>query len=90
MLHGVMVAIPHPQAAGGEGFAVVAKLFLLLARVHTHPLWLVIIFSLIAAAVCATVAGNRGRSKLGWGVLGLLFSVVAFIVLLVLPPRMPR
>lgn len=37
------------------------------------------------AIVCAIVAANKGRSVLGWLILGALFSVLALIVILVLP-----
>jgi hypothetical protein len=46
----------------------------------------VAIVALAAASVfmaigCAAVAGNRGRDRLGWFFLGLLFNVFALMVL---------
>jgi hypothetical protein len=43
--------------------------------------------SIIAAIVCAVVAGMKGRSVLGWGILGLIFSIVTLIVILVIPSK---
>lgn len=43
------------------------------------------IFWLGMSIACAVVANNKGRSVAGWLVLGLLFSVAALIVVLVLP-----
>ncbi len=37
------------------------------------------------AIACAIVATNKGRSGLGWFILGGLFSVLAFVIVLVLP-----
>lgn len=44
-----------------------------------------VIFWIGIAAACGIVASNKGRSGLGWFVIGLLFSVIAFIIVLVLP-----
>lgn len=43
------------------------------------------IFWVGIAAACAIVASNKGRSGAGWFFIGLLFSVIAFIIILVLP-----
>lgn len=37
------------------------------------------------AIACAIVATNKGRSGFGWFLLGLLFSLIALIIVLVLP-----
>ena len=88
MLHSLLAAAQnHPQAASIGGFFAALKLLRVVFLLLVHPIGLVILFSVIAAIVCALVAGNRGRNRLGWGLLGLLFSIVTLIVLLVLPRR---
>ncbi|MHA7664064.1 deoxyribodipyrimidine photolyase [Mycolicibacterium sp. HS_4_1] len=47
----------------------------------------VAIGSVIAAIVCAVIAGMKGRSSLGWGILGLFFSIVTLIVVIVIPSK---
>ncbi len=47
----------------------------------------VAIGSVIAAIVCAVIAGTKGRSALGWGVLGLFFSILTLIVVIVIPSK---
>jgi hypothetical protein len=42
-------------------------------------------WGLVWALICCVIAGTRGRSVLGWWVLGLLFSVFALILLMCLP-----
>lgn len=37
------------------------------------------------AIACAIVASNKGRSGFGWFILGLLFSLIALLIVLVLP-----
>jgi hypothetical protein len=43
--------------------------------------------SIIAAIVCAVIAGTKGRNPLGWGLLGLFFSVLTLIVVIVIPSK---
>jgi hypothetical protein len=40
---------------------------------------------LIGAVVCGLVAGSKGRSVIIWAVLGAAFSLVALLVLVLLP-----
>jgi hypothetical protein len=47
----------------------------------------VAIGSIIAAIVCAVIAGIKGRSALGWGILGLFFSILTLIVVIVIPSK---
>jgi hypothetical protein len=47
----------------------------------------VLIGSVIAAIICAVIAGTKGRSALGWGVLGLFFSIFTLIVVIVVPSK---
>ena len=50
------------------------------------PLWAWIVW-ILGGVVAALIASRRGRSVVGWGVLGLIFSVIAVIVVAVLPKR---
>ena len=45
--------------------------------------WLAVILWTIS------IAGNRGRSVIGWGLLAALFSLLATLVLVLLKPRTP-
>lgn len=47
----------------------------------------VLIGSVIAAVLCAVIAGVKGRSALLFGVLGLLFSIITLIVVIVIPRK---
>jgi Na+/melibiose symporter-like transporter len=47
----------------------------------------VAIGSIIAAIICAIIAGMKGRSALGWGILGLFFSILTLIVVIVIPSK---
>lgn len=47
----------------------------------------VAIGSVIAAIICAVVAATKGRSALGWGLLGLFFSIITLIVVIVIPSK---
>jgi Na+/melibiose symporter-like transporter len=43
--------------------------------------------SILAAIICAVIAGTKGRNPLGWGLLGLFFSIITLIVIIVIPSR---
>jgi hypothetical protein len=45
----------------------------------------VAIGSVIAAIICAVIAGTKGRNPFGWGTLGLFFSIFTLIVVAVIP-----
>lgn len=47
----------------------------------------VVIFWIGMAIACAVVASNKGRSGFGWFLLGMLFSFIALIIVLVLPSK---
>jgi hypothetical protein len=47
----------------------------------------VAIGSVIAAIICAVIAGTKGRSAIGWGILGLFFSIITLIVVIVIPSK---
>lgn len=46
-----------------------------------------LIVDLIFAFACATLAGNKGRSRVLWGILGFFFSIITLIVVLIIPRR---
>ena len=47
----------------------------------------VAIGSIIAAVICAVIAGMKGRNPFGWGILGLFFSILTLIVVIVIPSK---
>jgi hypothetical protein len=47
----------------------------------------VAIGSVIASIVCAVIAATKGRSALGWGILGLIFSIFTLIVVAIIPSK---
>ena len=47
----------------------------------------VAIGSIIAAIICGLIAAMKGRSALGWGILGLFFSILTLIVVIVIPSK---
>ncbi len=74
MLHGlVLAAQENPQAAG----------FILKGIKGIF----VAIGSVIAAIVCAIIAGMKGRNPFGWGILGLFFSILTLVVIIVIPSK---
>lgn len=44
-------------------------------------------FRVIAAFACAIVAGTKSRNPLGWGILGLFFSIATLIAVTIIPAR---
>jgi hypothetical protein len=70
----------HPSSIAG-GFEIVGTVIGVI-------IWIVL--ALAFAFICAKVALNKGRSPLTWGILGLVFPVIALIVILVLPRTGPR
>ena len=47
----------------------------------------VAIGSVIAAVLCAVIAGAKGRSAVLFGILGLFFSLITLIVVIVIPRK---
>jgi hypothetical protein len=47
----------------------------------------VAIGSILAAFICGGVAAVKGRNPLGWGILGLFFSILTLIVVIVIPSK---
>jgi hypothetical protein len=73
MLHSVLLASSDPLAAG-----------LILRGIKGI---FVAIGSVLAAVVCAVIAATKGRNPLGWGILGLFFSILTLIVVIVIPSK---
>jgi hypothetical protein len=74
MLHGlVLAAQDNPQAAG-----------LILRGIKGI---FVLIGGFIAAIICGVIAATKGRSALGWGILGFFFSILTLIVIIVIPSK---
>jgi uncharacterized membrane protein len=45
------------------------------------------IFVAIGSIICGVVAAMKGRNFLGWGILGLFFSIITLIVIIVIPSK---
>jgi hypothetical protein len=74
MLHDIILATANQPEAAGFILRGIKGIF-------------VAIGSIIAAIVCAVIAGTKGRSALGWGILGLFFSILTLIVVIVIPSK---
>jgi hypothetical protein len=46
-----------------------------------------LIGGIIAAIICAVIAGTKGRNPIGWGILGFFFSILTLIVVIVIPSK---
>jgi hypothetical protein len=73
MLHSVIMASSDPLAAG----------FILRGIKGIF----VAIGSAVAGIVCGLIALMKGRNPLGWGILGLFFSILTLIVVIVIPSK---
>jgi Na+/melibiose symporter-like transporter len=74
MLHSVLLATSDNVEAAGFILRGIKGIF-------------VAIGSVIAAIVCAVIAATKGRSAIGWGLLGLFFSIITLIVVIVIPSK---
>jgi hypothetical protein len=74
MLHGLILAAQNDPEAAGFILKGIKGVF-------------VAIGSIIAAIVCAVIAGMKGRNPFGWGILGLFFSILTLIVIVVHPQK---
>jgi Na+/melibiose symporter-like transporter len=74
MLHGLVLAAQDNSQAAGLILRGIKGIF-------------VAIGSVIAAIVCAVIAGMKGRNPFGWGLLGLFFSILTLIVIIVIPSK---
>lgn len=73
-MHGLVLAAQNNPEAAGMILRGIKGLF-------------VAIGSIIAAIICAVIAAAKGRSALGWGILGLFFSIITLIVVIVIPSK---
>ena len=74
MLHQLLLAsYSQPEAAG----------FILRS---IHYIFLTV-GGVIAAIISAVIAGTKGRNPFGWGILGLFFSILTLIVVIVIPSK---
>jgi hypothetical protein len=46
-----------------------------------------LIWTIVAVCVCVYIARTKGRSALGWGIFSFFFSLIAIIILLILPSK---
>ncbi|WP_431237395.1 deoxyribodipyrimidine photolyase [Mycolicibacterium aichiense] len=74
MLHSVVLAASDNIEAAGFILRGIKGIF-------------VAIGSIIAAVVCAVIAAVKGRNPFGWGILGLFFSILTLIVIIVIPSK---
>jgi hypothetical protein len=47
----------------------------------------VAIGSVVAAIISGGIAATKGRSAIGWGILGLFFSILTLIVVIFIPSK---
>ncbi|MCV7227986.1 deoxyribodipyrimidine photolyase [Mycolicibacterium komossense] len=73
MIHELVLASTQPEAAG----------FILRGIKGIF----VAIGSVIAAIICGIIAATKGRNPFGWGILGLFFSIITLIVVIVIPSK---
>ena len=45
------------------------------------------VLAIIIAYACASIAGSKGRSRTLWGVLGFFLTLIALVVIALLPRR---
>jgi hypothetical protein len=74
MLQGLVLAVQSQPEAAGFILRGVKGIF-------------VTIGSVIAAVLCAVIAAIKGRNPLGWGILGLFFSILTLIVVTIIPSK---
>jgi hypothetical protein len=74
MLHELVLAAQSQPEAAGFILSGIKGIF-------------VAIGSVIASIVCAVIASTKGRSPLGWGILGLFFSIFTLIVVAIIPSK---
>lgn len=74
MIHDLILAVQTQPEAAGFILRGIKGIF-------------VAIGSVIAAVICAVIAGTKGRSAIGWGILGLFFSIITLIVVIVIPRK---
>ena len=74
MLHQLLLAsYSQPEAAG-----------FILRSIHFVFLT---VGGVIAAIISGVIAATKGRNPFGWGILGLFFSILTLIVVIVIPSK---
>ncbi len=74
MLHELLLAAQSQPEATGFILSGIKGIF--------YAIW-----SIIAAIVCAVIAGTKGRNPFGWGILGLFFHILTLIAVIVVPSK---
>jgi hypothetical protein len=74
MLHNLVLAGPDSIEAAGFILRGIKGIFALIG-------------GLIAAIICGLIAAAKGRSAIGWGILGFFFSIITLIVVIVIPSK---
>jgi Na+/melibiose symporter-like transporter len=74
MLHQLLLASYSQPEAGGFILRGIKGIFVLIG-------------GFIAAIICGVIAAFKGRNPLGWGILGLFFSILTLIVVIVIPSK---
>jgi hypothetical protein len=74
MLHEMVLAAQSQPEAAGLILSGIKGIF-------------VAIGSVIAAIVCGVIAATKGRNPLGWGLLGLFFSILTLIGVIIVPSK---
>jgi Na+/melibiose symporter-like transporter len=74
MLHSMLLASTENPVAAGLILKGIKGIF-------------VAIGSVVAAFICGIIAAMKGRNPLGWGILGLFFSILTLIVVIVIPSK---
>ena len=74
MLHSIFLAGSDNVEAAGFILSGIKGIFALIG-------------GLIAAIVCGFIAATKGRSAIGWGLLGFFFSIITLIVVIVIPSK---
>lgn len=74
MVHELVIALQSQPEAAGFILRGIKGIFVAIGGV-------------IAAIICAVIAGTKGRNPLGWGLLGLFFSILTLIVVIVIPSK---
>jgi hypothetical protein len=74
MLHSVLLAASDNIEAAGFILRGIKGIFVLIG-------------GFVAAVICGAVAAAKGRSAIGWGILGFFFSIITLIVVAVIPSK---
>ena len=45
------------------------------------------VLAILIGYACASIAGGKGRSRTAWGILGFFFTLIALLIIALLPRR---